>query len=359
MDDFCWDAIDSLGYERLVAIGNPLHSQGKFVDLIRQAAKDRADNVPARLAVNAIQIPSTESPDADKDRSEFGLADGTWLESMYRKYGRKSLWVGSHIDARIPDVDAEQLIPPTWLDWHRSQRRPVVPQGHPVESTRCIACDLAEGVGRDSSCIVVRDDWGLLEVELGSGMGLAEAAEAIGRLARKWKVDHSRISFDKLGVGRNFPNHLARWGITTAIPYAGEGRPQDRTSFPNLRSEAGWKLRNRLDATHLEYEPQDRGKGLRGLPQAPFYFCPGAYYGRLVDELRPLTYSLVGKMTKLLPKDDWSIALGHSPDVADALIQSMVHSGIGPTVRPPSCDLPTGPNVTLDNITVSLQNIGV
>ena len=102
VEDFVFDAIDSLGYERLVCIGNPLHSQGRFVDLIHQAARDRADNVPPRLAVNAIQIPSTESPDADKERSEFGLADRTWLESMYRKYGRRSLWVGSHIDARIP-----------------------------------------------------------------------------------------------------------------------------------------------------------------------------------------------------------------------------------------------------------------
>ena len=30
---------------------------------------------------------------------------------MYRKYGKDSLWVRSHIDARIPEVDAKQLIP--------------------------------------------------------------------------------------------------------------------------------------------------------------------------------------------------------------------------------------------------------
>ena len=58
--------------------------------------------------------------------------------------------------------------------------------------------------------------------------------------------------------------------------------------------------------------------------QRPFHFCPGPYYVRLVDELRPLTYGLVGKMTKLLPKDVWATILGHSPDVADALIQSMI-----------------------------------
>jgi len=37
-----------------------------------------------------------------------------------------------------------------------------------------------------------------------------------------------------------------------------------------------------------------------------------------------LTYGLVGKLTKLLPKEEWATILGHSPDVADALIQSMI-----------------------------------
>ena len=45
---------------------------------------------------------------------------------------------------------------------------------------------------------------------------------------------------------------------------------------------------------------------------------------RLVDELRPLTYGLVGKKSKLLSKDVWATILGHSPDVADALIQRMI-----------------------------------
>ena len=228
VEDFVFDAIDSLGYERLVCIGNPIRAEGKFVDLIRQAARDRADDVPPRLAVNAIRIPSTESPHAQDEKSAFGLADRTWLDAMYRKYGRGSLWVGSHIDARIPDVDAEQLIDPTWLDHHSKQQRPSVPPTHPVHRTRRIACDLSEGVGRDSTCVVVVDDWGVLEVALGNGMGLPEAAETISRLSKKWNVPHERITYDKLGIGRNFPNHLARWGITLAIPYAGEGRPKTR-----------------------------------------------------------------------------------------------------------------------------------
>ncbi len=324
VEDYVFDAIDSLGYERLVCIGNPIRAEGKFVDLIRQADRDRADNVPPRLAVNAIRIPSTESPHAHQEKSPFGLADKTWLDSMYRKYGKGSLWVRSHIEARIPDVSAEQLIDPTWLNHHSSQQRPGAPPTHPIHRTRRIACDLSEGVGRDSTCIMVVDDWGVLEVVLSSDAGLPEAAATIHRLVSKWQVPHDRITYDKLGIGRNFPNHLARHGITTAIPYAGEGRPQDPNSYVNLRTEAGWKLHNRLNTTHPVYAPPAPGMPPRTVPQRDFYFCPGDYYVRLVEELRPLTYSLVGRKTKLMPKDEWATILGHSPDVADALIQSMI-----------------------------------
>ncbi len=323
VEDFVFDAIDSLGFERLVCIGNPIRAEGKFVELIRQAERDRGDNLPPRLAVNAIQIPSTESPHAGLERSPFGLADRTWLETMYRKYGRDSLWARSHIEARIPEIDVQQLIPIEWLNYHSQQQRPPVPPTHPVNYSRRIACDLAEGVGRDSTCIVVVDDWGVLDVVLSNSAGLPEAAETIHRLAQKWNVPHERITYDRLGIGRNFPNHLARWGITSALPYAGEGRPKD-PSFVNLRTEAAWKLHNRLDASHMRYDPPAGGRSAQTRTQPPFHFCPGAYYARLVEELRPLTYGLVGRKTKLMPKDQWSTILGHSPDVADALIQSML-----------------------------------
>src|SRR5208282_2642822 len=39
------DAIESLGYDKLVAIGNPIRAEGWFVDLIREAEADRRDGV--------------------------------------------------------------------------------------------------------------------------------------------------------------------------------------------------------------------------------------------------------------------------------------------------------------------------
>jgi hypothetical protein len=243
------------------------------------------------------------------------MADRTFIEDCERRHGRASLWVKVHIDAEIPSVDAESLIPLPWLDWAASQTRRVLPPGHPLHATRRIACDLGEGVGRDSSAIVVRDDHGILEVVFGATLGLPEAAHAIFKLRHKWDVPDARISYDRVGIGREFHLHLARRGITGAIGYAGAGSPRS-SDFVNLRTESAWMLRNRLNHEHI---PDWRNPDTH---QPAFCIPPGDYWARMRDELKALTYSIVGHKTALLSKEDWSTVLGHSADLADCLIQS-------------------------------------
>lgn len=315
VEDQVWHALDSLNYARLLAIGNPLRPDGEFVRRIRQAEMDRRDGVPPHAAAHAIRVPSTESPHIGLDRSPVGLADRTWYEAMTRQYGQDSLWVRSHILAEIPVVSADTLLPESWLDWAAAQVRPVLPPAHPVHRTRRIACDLGEGVGRDSTCVLVRDDLGVLDVTFGASLGLPEAAELIARKAREYAVPQERVSFDRVGIGRDFPHHLARHGLTRCVGYAGEGRPASR-DFTNLRSEAAWKLRQRLEPGFAA----DLTRPLEGRPH--YVIPPGPYWPRLRSELAALTYSLVDRRTRLLPKKDWQAILGHSPDLADALIQS-------------------------------------
>jgi hypothetical protein len=313
--DEIYDALDSLIYSRLLLIGNPIRSTGRFVELIRQGERDKRDGVPKHKAVNAIRISSRESPDAHLEESLRGLASKTFIEDAERRHGKSSLWVKVHIDAEIPTVDAETLLPEAWLDWAADQVRRVLPPNHPIHATRRIACDLGEGVGRDSSAILVRDDWGVLDVVFGAQLGLPEAAQLIWKLKNDWQVPEDRITYDRVGIGRDFPLHLARRGITNAIGYAGEGAPHS-SDFTNLRSEAAWKLRQRLDPKHIP-DHRDPQKG-----QIEFVIPRGPYWDRLRSELKALTYSLAGRQTKLLKKDDWATILGHSPDLADALIQS-------------------------------------
>jgi len=313
--DTIYDAVDSWKYLRFLVCGNPLRSDGRMVDLIRQGDRDRKDGVPPDRAVNAIRIPSTDSPHAHLERSPVGLADRTWIADVVRRYGADSRWVRTHVKAEIPEVSADALIPEAWLDACAARRRAIPPPGHPVLYTRRIACDLGEGVGRDSSCVMVVDDWGLLDVTFGSALGLPEAAELIAAKRYEWQVPVERITYDRVGIGRDFPLHLHRRGLDGAQGYAGAGRPRS-ADFPNLRSESAWRLRRRIDPQFIPGGP--------GSAKPPFVIPPGPSWPRLREELRTLSYTTAGAgRIQLLPKEDHATLLGHSPDLADALIQSM------------------------------------
>jgi hypothetical protein len=311
--DEIYDAIDSLNYLRLLLIGNPIRALGRFVDLIRQADRDRRDGVPRHRAVNAIRVSSRESPDAHLEVSPRGLADRKFIEGNERRHGKGSLWVKVHIDAEIPTVDAETLIPESWLDWSAKQDKRLYPDSHPIYHTRRIAVDLGEGIGRDSSAIVVRDDWQILRVVWGNVLGLPQAAELVWKLSTEYGIPDEQITYDRVGIGREFPHHLANRGIKDAIGYAGAASPRS-ADFVDLRSEAAWLLRQRLNPETLPLEGQAL-KPTFGIPR-------GDFYDRLRAELKPLTYHLAGRKTGLLSKKDWKTELGSSPDLADALIQS-------------------------------------
>lgn len=315
-----WDALESLKYHRLFAIGNPVRAEGRFVEMIRQADKDREAGVPDHKRVNAIQLPSTLSPHAELEESPFGMADKTWLESCFREYGEQSLWCASHIFARIPTISSEKLIPEAWLDLAVATPRAALPQNHPACGPRRISCDLGEGVGRDATCIIVRDNLSILEVVAGNAMGLPEAAAKIATLARKWNVAHDHISYDVLGIGREFRNHLAQVGILDAVGYAGSGDAKRRNQFYNIRSEAAWNLRTRLNP---DWCPDPRSPVLK---QYPFSIAPGPWWPLMRADLLALSYDLVGNQTRLTPKKALCDQLGRSPDRGDALIQSFYAS---------------------------------
>jgi hypothetical protein len=164
----------------------------------------------------------------------------------------------------------------------------------------------------------VRDDHGIIDFVSGSLLSLADAAAEVARLSRVYGVPVERISFDAVGVGRDFGNHLARHGLGAAIRYAGAGRPQDRKAYTNIRSEAAWKLRRRLDPerhTDDRYPLSSR--------QPPFCIPPRAWWALLREDLTALTYSMRGNQIQLVKKEDLLIRLGRSPDAGDAVIQAI------------------------------------
>jgi hypothetical protein len=162
----------------------------------------------------------------------------------------------------------------------------------------------------------VRNADGIIDLIAGNSLCLVDAAEETARLARVHAVDASRISYEKLGIGRDFRNHLVRRGLDAAIGYAAIGKPQDRT-FTNLRSEAAWKLRRTLN-TDWALDPT----APLATRQHPFHIPPRALWALLREDLEALTYDLVGNQTRLIKKEDLLVRLGRSPDRGDAMIQS-------------------------------------
>ena len=86
--DESWQAIDSLGFSKMLVAGNPIRSDGKFAELCDQGDRDWLEQRPPHLSCRHFNVPSTASPHAHLDRSPWGMADKTWLEAVARAPAR-------------------------------------------------------------------------------------------------------------------------------------------------------------------------------------------------------------------------------------------------------------------------------
>jgi hypothetical protein len=315
--DEIWDAIESLGYTKLVAIGNPLRADGGFVDLCNQAAADAAAGVPRRQAVCCRNLPSTASPHSTWEKSPVGLADRTWLESVERKYGRESLWFRCHVLAIRPSLTNEQLIPEADLDRCISdETRRTVDETRTKWPAKCgrrrLGCDVGEGCGNSRTVVWVRDDLGILELHASRYTGPRDAAQVMVRLAHKHGVKEEDSSYDGAGqTGKRLGNCLSGLGFGRARAYFGSSGGGKRAT--NLRTACALALARRLDPHHY------CGPGQQWLP---FAIPAGADWPAVREELKELRYHLHGDESALELKEDLMDRLGRSPDFADSLCQT-------------------------------------
>ena len=226
----------------------------------------------------------------------------------------------SHILAEIPDLSSDRLLPEAWLDYATAVQRSNLPPGRPVHRTRRNAVDLGEGVGRDDTATLVKDANAIIDLVSGNSLLLSDAAAKVARLSRIWAVPAERISYDGVGIGRDFANYLVKHGLRDCVRYVVAGRPREpKKRFTNLRTEAAWRLHDRLNAdrhTDDSYPLSSR--------QPPFHIRARKWWALLREDLEALTYDLVGeKKVWLILKELLMIKLGRSPDRSDALCHSI------------------------------------
>jgi hypothetical protein len=300
--DPIYEAVDSLNPSRMAVIGNPLWPYGRFYELCKMAEEGKP-------GLNLVRIPSTESPHAHLERSPYGMADRTFLESSATEYGTGSIWWKAHILAQFPDDTSESLIPSAWLEL---AGRAI----HLAAGPRRLAIDLASGNGGDRAVLLVRDDNGILHLESSNRWGLEETAARAALLCQRFEIVPSRVSFDAGGLGIDFGNRLAGVEIQGARGYLGGASAKNAV---NLRSAAAREMRRRFDPERLS--PAALGSQIL-VKQRPFSVRPD-WLAELRPELAALRSELdtIGRFA-LEAKEKMAARLRRSPDLADALIQS-------------------------------------
>jgi hypothetical protein len=335
VEDAIFDAIESLGYESLLLLGNPIRAGGHFRTLYDMAAAGE----PGYRGIHLTAFDSPHAGLTDDEVRSLGLPRGlttrTWIERIRRIYGESSLYWRTRVLALFPDEDHDQLIPTAWVDRSREASR-----ADGFAGPRILSIDLAKGTGRDRTVFLVGDSLGLVELEATSDVDLRDAAARARQKASRWGIRAENVVYDAGGwAGPDFGRYLEASGLNGATPYLGSGSGGKR--FRNRRSRAAWALRQRLDPDRQRlHEPPnqplpdhaypaiaratpDRPKPPRATVQPPFSM-PGSVVGEhwieLREELTAIRYRHDGPKLELEPKDDLMARLGRSPDLADAMI---------------------------------------
>lgn len=297
--DEIWSAIEGLGYDRLLILGNPIRSRCRFRDYYRKALDGTA-------GFKALKLTAYDSPHAHLTDDEIkarglpkGLTSRTWIDQVRVMYGEGSpYWLG-RVLAEFPDSDEQVVFPDAWLD--RCADESIKPEE--LGRSRWIACDPAGGTGRDRSGILVRDEHRVLALESSAEWGLAECADRIAGLQRTYRVPSDHIIFDATGLGLGLDGYLQKKGINEAVPF--KGGESGGSEWTNMRTAAAMSARQRLNPDLANHRP--------------FYIPP-----EILSQLKPELIELKlqpdsgdAKKQRLEAKEELKKRLGRSPDLGD------------------------------------------
>ena len=224
-----------------------------------------------------------------------------------------------------------QLLPEFWVD-----RLPDLVRPNRGGGLRWLTCDLGEGGGRDSTVLMVGDDFGILHCEESPWVGPIQAAHRFRELISSWDIRQERTVYDAGGGrGLDIEPYLEQHGITEAVGY--RGLKEAGTAFENRRSKMAWRLRQRLDPERPKPPPPlvydrnrkpsvfDEAVVPSAAPQPPFCLpAQRPWWPRLAEELKALFYGHKGKKIALEKKEDMAKRIRRSPDVLDALLMRFV-----------------------------------
>lgn len=222
---------------------------------------------------------------------------------------RSAIRDGNFMAARVDEAD--QLIPTDWIRAAQERWEPTPPYSIPMCS---MGVDCARA--KDETVLAARYDGWYAPLICVPGSETPHGTD-IASLVLKHRRDNALIIVD-IGEGTggqayaHLKNNLAEIDEIhkSVVAYRGIDDSAARTAerqlgFFNKRAEAYWRFREALD-------PGQEGGSPIALPDDP----------KLISDLTAVTWGLVPKGIKLLPKDKVIEKLQRSPDRGDAVVMA-------------------------------------
>ena len=248
MDEACgiagelWAAADSLianEDSRLIAIGNPDDPASAFAEACRPGSGWHV------MPISAFETPNfTAEPVAD----ELGplLVSPVWVEEKRRRWGEDSPLWQSKVLGRFAAESEDALILAAWV--RAAQERELAP-GEPGE----LGVDVAR-FGADKTVIVHRRGPSARVYRTLAGQDTMRIAGEVIDALKRTGAEVAKI--DVVGIGAGVVDRLIEQGLPVLGVNVGlPAREPER--FVNLRAEAFWSLRERLEEGAIALDPAD------------------------------------------------------------------------------------------------------
>jgi hypothetical protein len=288
---------------RLVVVGNPLSSSGRFFEFCR------SDTWVAQ------RITAFEHPNVIEQREVIpGAVTQQFIDNMAAEYGKGSGVYVSRVEGDFPDTDEDTICKRSWIEaaerrWtdnvfeEAAQHEPVV-----------LALDPAR-FGADHTALVIRQGRVVREIVTWAKADLMVTVGKVLTELDRLELDRERtqVLVDTVGLGSGVFDRLKEQGVLVSEFNAGK-TARDATKFRNVRAECYWRLRRAFEEGTIAVPPDEK----------------------LKDELAATQWkpNSAGKI-EIEPKDDLRARIGRSPDRADALAMTFHAALRGPLIVGP------------------------
>lgn len=219
IDPLIEEAIDGLTPSKIVRIGQPLQTTGRFADSFRMPDIKK-------MRISAFDVPNVKTGEVVIP----GLITAEDVEKFKLRYGEDSDVYRVRVLGEFPEQDADALI--SLDDVVKAQNREVKVPPH---FEKKLGVDVAR-FGNDSSVLTVRQMEKVIRYERFYGQDTMQIAGQVLRLAKEEYIKPENIFVDVIGVGGGVVDRLKEQGWNVKGVNVAES-PKDKENYVNLRAE--------------------------------------------------------------------------------------------------------------------------